>query len=82
MFPFEESDWPWVNFANILRAALTRGDPESAKKTIYLTVFFALSGSACVKAARKLLVKFTPDVNFINVLRANFLYEFFAKAKM
>ena len=31
------------------------------KKQLELTVFFALLGSASVKAARKMLVKFTPD---------------------
>jgi len=44
-----------VNFINVLIAAYTRADPESAKKTDNLTVFFALSGSACIKAARKCL---------------------------
>jgi hypothetical protein len=33
------------------------------------------------KAARKMLVKLTPGVNFINVIRARFSYKFFAKAK-
>ena len=51
-----------VNFTNVLRAASTRADPESAKKLIDLTVFFALLGSVCVKAARRTLVKLTPGV--------------------
>jgi len=54
---------PWVNFfINILRAAFTRADPEWAKKTENLTVFFVLSGSAHIKAAGRMLVKLTPDV--------------------
>jgi len=40
-----------VNFINFLRAAFTREDPESAKHTDNLTVFYALLGSARVKAA-------------------------------
>jgi len=40
-----------VDFNNILRTALTSADPKSAKKTDCLTVFFALWGSARVKAA-------------------------------
>jgi len=50
---------PWVNFTNILRAAFTRADPKSANKQLNLTVFFALLGSARVKAARRTLVKLT-----------------------
>jgi len=47
---------PGVNFINILQAAFTRADPKSAKNT----VFFALLGSAHVKAASEVLVKLTP----------------------
>ena len=50
-----------VNFTNILRAAITRADPNSAKKTVKLSSFIALLGSSHVKAARKMLVKKTPD---------------------
>jgi len=32
------------------------------KKTNTLTVFFALSGSECVKAACKMMMKSTPEV--------------------
>ena len=42
-----------VNFTNILGAAFTCADPKSAKKLLNLTVFFALLGSAHVKAAHK-----------------------------
>ncbi len=41
---------PVVNFINILWAASTDG----------LTVFFAILGSACLKALHKMLVKSTP----------------------
>jgi len=37
-------------------------DPKSAKKTVKLSVFFALLGYVRAKAARKMLVKLTPDV--------------------
>jgi len=37
--------------------------------------FFALSGSANVKAAHRMLMKSTPDVNFINILQAAFSYK-------
>ncbi len=33
---------PGVNFINVLQAAFTRSDPESAKKTVKLPVFFGL----------------------------------------
>ena len=42
-----------VNFTNILQADFTRADPKGAKKTVKLSSFFALSGSAGVKAAGK-----------------------------
>ena len=51
---------PGVNFTNVLRAAFTPADPKSGKKLLNLTVFFALSGSASVKAARRTLMKLTP----------------------
>ncbi len=51
---------PCINFTNTLSAAFTCTDPKSAKKTVSLTVFFAILGSAHVKAARKMLVKWTP----------------------
>jgi len=39
-----------------------RTDPEIAKKTNDLTVFFALSGSLRVKASHRALMKLTPGV--------------------
>ena len=50
-----------VHFANIIRAAFTCADPKSAIKLLNLTVFFALSGSAGIKAAQRTLVKLTPE---------------------
>ena len=51
---------PGVNFTNILQAAFMHADPKSAIKLLNLTVFFALLGSAHVKAAHRTLVKLTP----------------------
>ena len=42
---------PGVNFNNILQAAFRRADPKSAKKTVKLSSFVALLGTARVKAA-------------------------------
>jgi len=52
---------------------------ESAKKTDNLTVFFAFLGSVNVKATCKMLMKLTPEINFINILRTLFLLIFCAK---
>ncbi len=52
---------PGVDFTNILCAAFKQVDPISIKKTDGLTEFFALTGSACIKAAHETLVKLTPD---------------------
>ena len=51
-----------VNFINVLQAALTHEDPESAKKLLDLSVFLALMGSATasVKAACRTLMKLNP----------------------
>ena len=53
-----------VNFTNVLQAAFTRKDPKSAIKLLYLTVYFALLGSGCIKAARKMLMKLTLGCTF------------------
>ena len=37
-------------------------DPKSAKKTVKLSSFFVLLGSALIKAARRMLVKLTQGV--------------------
>jgi len=50
------------DFTNILHAA--NADPKSTKKIDDFTVFFALSGSAPVKAARKTLMKLTPALQY------------------
>jgi len=52
--------FPGVNFIIILLAAFACADPKSAKKTYNLTVFFAILGSAHVKAACKMLMKLIP----------------------
>jgi len=52
---------PGVNFVNVLRAAFRRADSKSAKKTVKLSVFFALLGSAFEKAAQRTLMKLTVD---------------------
>jgi hypothetical protein len=64
---------PGVNFINILQAAFTCADPNSAKKIVKLSVFCALSGSVCTKAACKTLLKLTPDV--INQVSKAFFAE-------
>jgi len=42
---------------------------------VNVNVFFALLGSWLKKAASKMLVKLTPGVNFINILRVHFSYK-------
>jgi len=53
-----------VNFINILWATFTPADPKSAKKTVKLSIFFALLGSALAKAAHRMLMKLTLGVRF------------------
>ncbi len=52
-----------LNFINVLRSAFALVDPKIVKKTVKLSIFFTLLGSTSVKAARKTLVKLTPDVS-------------------
>ena len=67
------------NFINVLQAAFTCTDPISAKKTVKSSSFFALSGSASVKAAHRTLMKLTPGVNFTNKLQSAFAPVFFCQ---
>ena len=62
---------PGVNFTNILRAAFTCKDPKSAKKLLYLTVFFLLLGSLRVKAARRIFGEI--DTCFLPIVTLIFL---------
>jgi hypothetical protein len=55
-----------VNFINI-HTAFMREDPESAKNTVKLSVFFELLGSTSIKAARKTLMKLTPFIQELTV---------------
>ena len=52
------------NFINVLQAAFMPTDTKSAKKTVKLSSFFALLGSASVKAACRTLVKLNPCFEF------------------
>jgi len=46
--------------------------PKSVKRQSNHQYRYTLLGSASIKAARKMLVKVTPGVNFTNVFRAAF----------
>ena len=48
---------------NFINAAFMHPDTKSAKKTVKSSSFFVLSGSACVKAARRMLMKLTHGLN-------------------
>jgi len=45
---------------------------QKRKNNDNLNVFFMLSGTACLKAACRMLMKMTPGLNFTNILRAAF----------
>ena len=48
-----------VNFINDLYAAFTHADPESVTFQLSHKYLFILLGSACAKAAQKMLMKLT-----------------------
>jgi len=56
-----------VNFINVLQAAFTPADPKSAKKTVKVTAFFALSGSARLKTASRMLMKLTHELLKVHI---------------
>jgi len=53
---------PCVNLTNILLAVFTPADPISIKKIDNLPVYFVLLKSLGIKAARRTLMKFTPEL--------------------
>ncbi len=66
---------PGVNFIKVLRAAFARADPKSAKKTVKLSVFFALLGSAHIKASRKIFGETQHCLTVHNVLQELPVYD-------
>jgi len=59
----------WSQFHKHFTSSFYASRSIKRKRTDGLTVFFALLGFAArVKAARKMLMKLTPRVNFINIL--------------
>ncbi len=75
-----ELQYPGVNFTNVLLEQLLRAKiPKAEKDSQPISVFGIF---AHFKAAHIMLVKLTPSVNFINILRAHFLYESLFKAKL
>jgi len=57
-------------YVQLLRSQVPKGPNDTAD----LTIFFAHSGSTCIKAVCRTLMKLSPGVNFINILRSTFLY--------
>ncbi len=55
-----------------LRAAFMCTGPKSAKRQSSHLILFTLLGSVCAKAARKTIVKLTPDI-FFNLTYKNVL---------
>ncbi len=53
---------PGVNFINILRAAFGHVDPKSVKRYWGFDWILTLSGSTCVKAVLRMLMKLSPGV--------------------
>ncbi len=64
-----------VNFTNVLRTTFMLVDPESVKNTVNHKYLFTPLGSMSAKAVLRTLVKLSPGVNFINVLREHFFVQ-------
>ena len=70
-----------VNFINMFTSSFYKTDPKSVKIQSSSQYLFALMGSACVKAASETLMKLTPIVNCMDILRAVFILEDPKRAK-
>ena len=69
---------PGVNFINLFTHSFYARRSQKRKKAAWVDCFFAILGSACVKAARKMLVKLTYDYfNGIMVFRNAVLRDTF-----
>jgi len=72
----------WVNFVNILRMRfLYQSELSSVSLVTFWLWNFWQQNFVQKKHENKMLMKLTPAINFINILRARFSYKFFAKAK-
>jgi len=63
-----------LNFINVLCTAFTLADPKSVKKTVKLSIFFTLLGSASVKAAHRMLMQLSPDLRHCWTLSSDFIF--------
>jgi hypothetical protein len=59
---------PGLNFINVLLTALMHADPERVKFQLSCQYLFSLLGSAHIKAARGMLMKFTPGFDHDQLL--------------
>jgi hypothetical protein len=57
----------------MFQAMFTHKDPKIVKIQSSFQYLLRFLRFACLKAARKMLLKLTPGVNFINVLEAAFM---------
>ncbi len=65
-----------VNFINVLRTAFALVDPKNVKRYWGFDWILTLLGSMSVKAVHRMLMKFSPGVNFINVYLCIFCTKF------
>jgi len=70
-----------VNFINVLGTAFTPVAPQSLSTQSSYQYLFTLLGSTSVKAVRRMLMKMSPCVNFINVLCFKLLQAQIQKAQ-
>jgi len=71
-----------VDFTNILMHSFYTVRSQKCKNSDKLSVSLWAFGICTHKSMCKMLMKWTPTINFLNILCARFLYEFFAKAKV
>jgi len=62
---FTTSPWPSVDFINVLQAAFAHVDSKSIKRCWGFYWILTLSGSTCVKAVHRTLMKMSPNVALI-----------------
>jgi len=71
----------WIATLLLRNTGLNKWIPTDVRRHAKCQFHQHFTSSICKKAARKMLVKLTPAVNFINIICTRFLYNFFCQSK-
>ena len=69
---------PGFNFITVFMPSFYKCRSQKGKKLLDLTVFLALLGSVCVKAACEMMVKLTPEAKPSKLFLVGNTYKYFS----